>query len=331
MATTWRWAQIISNIEGIATKTSGSSSQTTANKWGIDTRNGAWLYIPSNGYYTTNHWLNIPWNTLKTKLGNAEWLHVLSGVTFSSEIGIKQNGGMTNRGAVTHTFTPSGNEQTYTIPAGYHNGNGKVTCKAVSLTGNADVGHVLSGKTFYKNSLTRQTGTMKDNGALNHTFTPTESIQEFTIPKGYHNGNGKVKCNPGMSKVEIISTFKYASYSCQSDGHSSYWYDCHEDAHRQTKYNIHFRPSLGVHRIICIVYKRADVTSGGYEYYNVDCHGKSIGVSDPNYIELYNPNVQGSGKGNVYNQEDWATANDIDIYLPAGKSNKPYNIYITYL
>jgi len=183
MATTWTWSQIITNIEGISTKTTGSSSQTTANKWGIDTRNGAWLYIPSNGYYTTSHWLNIPWNTLKSKLGNAGTSHVLSGVTFSSENGIKQTGSMTNRGAVTHTFTPSGSEQTYTIQGGYHNGNGKVTCKAVSLTGDADAGHVLSGKTFYKNSLTRQTGTMKNNGNV----TWNKSNTEETLSSGYYN------------------------------------------------------------------------------------------------------------------------------------------------
>ena len=39
-------------------------------------------------------------------------------------------GSMTNRGAWTGTGTPSGNnETTVTIPAGYHNGSGKVTCK----------------------------------------------------------------------------------------------------------------------------------------------------------------------------------------------------------
>ena len=40
---------------------------------------------------------------------------------------------VTNRGAVTKTFTPSSSIQTYTIPAGYHNGSGKVTCdKAIN-------------------------------------------------------------------------------------------------------------------------------------------------------------------------------------------------------
>jgi hypothetical protein len=54
--------------------------------------------------------------------------------------------------------TPSGSEQTITPTAGklLHS----VVVAAVALTGNAAVGDVLSGKTFYNNSLTRQTGTL---------------------------------------------------------------------------------------------------------------------------------------------------------------------------
>lgn len=54
--------------------------------------------------------------------------------------------------------TPSGSEQTITPTAGklLHS----VVVAAVSLTGNAAVGDVLSGKYFYNNSLTRQTGTL---------------------------------------------------------------------------------------------------------------------------------------------------------------------------
>ena len=41
---------------------------------------------------------------------------------------------ITNQGAVTKTFTPSASSQSYTIPKGYHNGSGKVTCNAKTLT-----------------------------------------------------------------------------------------------------------------------------------------------------------------------------------------------------
>lgn len=38
---------------------------------------------------------------------------------------------ITNQGAQTKTFTPSTSSQSYTIPKGYHNGSGKVTCNAI--------------------------------------------------------------------------------------------------------------------------------------------------------------------------------------------------------
>lgn len=58
--------------------------------------------------------------------GNATTADVLSGKTFmSSASPNEQTGAMTNNGAVTASLTADG--QVYTIPAGYHNGAGKVT------------------------------------------------------------------------------------------------------------------------------------------------------------------------------------------------------------
>src|SRR5690606_6790540 len=57
--------------------------------------------------------------------GNAARADVLAGKTFSSEIaGIEQTGTMVNLGAVKHDITVENGE--YTIPAGYHNGQGKI-------------------------------------------------------------------------------------------------------------------------------------------------------------------------------------------------------------
>ena len=66
-----------------------------------------------------------------TRTGNATASHVLSGKTFSNASSSGLTGTMTNNGAVSKTITPSMSTQTYTIPAGYHNGSGKVTVKAV--------------------------------------------------------------------------------------------------------------------------------------------------------------------------------------------------------
>ncbi|NMB44305.1 MAG: hypothetical protein GX995_09280, partial [Clostridiales bacterium] len=61
--------------------------------------------------------------------------------------------------------------------------------KDISKDANAAVSHVLSGKTFYQGG-SKKTGTMPNRGAINNTIT-TQGGQIY-IPKGYHNGSGKV-------------------------------------------------------------------------------------------------------------------------------------------
>lgn len=90
-----------------------------------------WMYKTS-GY--TEGGLGIS----ASNLGNASSGHVLSGVSASSSNGLKFGGTMTNRGAWNSSVNPGGS---VTIPAGYHNGSGKVTAKSlktvtVSITKN---------------------------------------------------------------------------------------------------------------------------------------------------------------------------------------------------
>ena len=71
--------------------------------------------------------------------GNANAAQVLSGYTFYKDNAkSKQTGTMANKGAVSATLNPGGS---YNVPAGYHNGSGKVTAKSlktitVSITKN---------------------------------------------------------------------------------------------------------------------------------------------------------------------------------------------------
>lgn len=58
---------------------------------------------------------------------------------------------------------------------------------------NAEVGDVLSGKTFYAGDKLVKAGTMPNNGAWGATVGSGNSV---TIPQGYHNGNGKVNSIP---------------------------------------------------------------------------------------------------------------------------------------
>ena len=65
--------------------------------------------------------------------GTATAAQVLEGVTFSSNLGKELLGTMKNNGAVTATIAPG---ETYTIPEGYHNGEGTVTATKDTSTYN---------------------------------------------------------------------------------------------------------------------------------------------------------------------------------------------------
>ena len=58
-----------------------------------------------------------------------------------------------------------------------------------SAEGNATAENVLADKTFSNDDDTGITGTMPNRGAVNKTLALNET---YTIPKGYHNGTGKV-------------------------------------------------------------------------------------------------------------------------------------------
>ena len=120
--------------------------------------------------------------------GNAAASDVLNGKTFSNASSNSLTGSMTNNGAVTKTFTPSESSQSYTIPKGYHNGSGKVTCKAIPNTYSPVV-------TVFK------------NGKFTSGFSP-----EFTYGSGTVNSSGIV-CNTGAvygwyNKMSQLTPYK---------------------------------------------------------------------------------------------------------------------------
>ena len=95
------------------------------------------------------------------------------------------------------TVTPTKSQQSITPDQGYYGLSG-VTVKAipenfqdVSAT-TAAAPDVLATKVFIAADGTTTTGTMANNGAVSKTLDATTGNQSYTIPAGYHNGNGKV-------------------------------------------------------------------------------------------------------------------------------------------
>lgn len=150
---------------------------------------------------------------------------VLTGKVFVTSDGTPVTGTMANNGAVAKTL--DGTTISYTIPKGYHSGSGKVQIvletktvtptksvqditptagkvlskvtvaaipdQYVDTTGtNAVASDVLIDKVF-ANGDGKVTGSMPNNGAVSETLDATTGNQSYTIPKGYHNGNGKVQ------------------------------------------------------------------------------------------------------------------------------------------
>ena len=125
MTSNTSWNDVVTKIKGVTSYTSGTKSFTAAErnnkKCGFDKTNGAWLYIPSNGYYSTGYKLQIPWGTIPD-LGSVSTGNVLKGQTFTSNSGIKQTGTMKNYSNVIQTATTDTNNQSascYQVRDGY--------------------------------------------------------------------------------------------------------------------------------------------------------------------------------------------------------------------
>ena len=132
--------------------------------------------------------------------------NILSGKTAYAK-GAKLTGSMTNQGAVSRTL--STDMSSYTVPAGYHSGSGKVTANITSLVAaNVKAGATVGGVSgtfsndataaaadIYKDMTAyakgaKLTGTMVGRGAVSQTLSTNGA--SYTVPSGYHNGSGKV-------------------------------------------------------------------------------------------------------------------------------------------
>lgn len=189
---------------------------------------------PDSGYYGLSAVLvnAIPEAYQNVSSVNAAAGDVLAGKVIVDSTGAAVTGTMTNNGAVSRTLDATSNNQSYTVPQGYHNGSGSVgivleqksatpTTSSQTITptsgkvlsqvtvaaipdnyadttdDDAVAANLLEDKTAHSyNSTTGTavaiTGTMTNRGAVSKTLDATTSNQSYTVPQGYHNGSGTV-------------------------------------------------------------------------------------------------------------------------------------------
>ena len=151
--------------------------------------------------------------------------------------------GVSNQGAKTSNLNCGGS---YTIPAGYHNGSGKITANSLSsqTSGTASASDILSGKTAWVSG-SKRTGTMTNRGNLNWSGSNTT----YSVPAGYYSGgtlNSKTSYTNGYRQgiadgrpnqnayVVAYGSGQYLSFT--SDG-SSMYVACMAGTAGSSKYN----------------------------------------------------------------------------------------------
>lgn len=218
------------NGSGTVSGVSGGGDYTLQSKSVTPTKNTQSI-TPDSGYYGLSDVTvaAIPEAYQNVSSVTAAAGDVLANKTIVTADGAVTAGTMPNNGAVSKTLDATSNNQTYTVPAGYHNGSGavsvvletktatpsgssqdvtptsgkvlsKVTVAAIpakyaDTTGDdAVAANILYGKKAHSisnGSAVAVTGSMPNNGAVSATFDGLATTS-YTIPAGYHDGSGTV-------------------------------------------------------------------------------------------------------------------------------------------
>lgn len=231
------------NGSGTVTGVSGGGNYQLQSKGPITPTQSQQSITPDNGYYGLSSVTidAIPTIYQDVSSVDATAADVLSGKIIVESDGTVTVGSMTNNGAVSKTLDATLNNQSYTVPSGYHNGNGTVsivleqksaTPSGTSQTITATTGkvmsqftvnaipvnwgdttgddgvaaNVLAGVVVHTNVsgvATQITGSMANNGAISATIDGL-TVTSYSVSAGYTSGGTVSLTNDIQSALEAI-------------------------------------------------------------------------------------------------------------------------------
>lgn len=148
------------------------------------------------------------------KVGTAVAADVLVGKTFSNTSGSGINGAMPNHGAVNKTFSPSSSAQSYQIPAGYHNGSGKVSLNASDIVTKSTLSYYLSHR-HYKSYTATTDMSVQGYNTLSKTMSDTANTASASII-GYKPDGSTVTISTTIGNQSGINIAPYYKIRIQS-------------------------------------------------------------------------------------------------------------------
>lgn len=228
------------NGSGTVTGIAGGGSYTLQAKGPITPTKSQQSITPDSGYYGLSavSIAAIPEAYQDVSSVTATACDVLANKVIVTANGTVTAGTMPNNGAVSKVLDATTDNQSYTVPAGYHNGSGVVSIvleqksatpadssqtitptegkvlgsvtvaaipgKYADTTGDdAVAGDILYGKKAHSNSsgsAVALTGTMVNNGAITGSIDGLTTMS-YTVPAGYHNGSGTVSLTSDIEEA----------------------------------------------------------------------------------------------------------------------------------
>ena len=239
------------NGSGTVSGTGGGGSYTLQSKSVTPTKSQQSI-TPDSGYYGLS---DVTVYAIPEAYQNVSDVDATAGDVLANKIIVNSTGPVTgtmpNNGTVSKVLDATTGNQSYSVPAGYHNGNGTVSVvleeKSATPSGSAQnivptdgkvlskvvvgaipakygdttgdtaiASNILYGITAHTDdngTASQITGSMPNNGAVTKVLDATSNNQSYTVPLGYHNGNGEVSivleeksATPGDSSQDITPT-----------------------------------------------------------------------------------------------------------------------------